>query len=90
MRVSNLIALIAVPAIAGLDIGRLHESTLDGWFIVLGLVFLAISTIVLNWAMVVNPHFETTVRIQADRGHTVITVGPYKVDRHPGYLAGIF
>jgi len=39
--------------------------------------------------MVVNPHFEPTVRIQKDRDHKVITSGPYKVVRHPGYLAGI-
>jgi protein-S-isoprenylcysteine O-methyltransferase Ste14 len=26
------------------------------------------------------------VRIQTDRGHTVITSGPYRFVRHPGYL----
>jgi protein-S-isoprenylcysteine O-methyltransferase Ste14 len=36
-----------------------------------------------------NPHFEPTVRIQKERDHKVITSGPYKLVRHPGYLAGI-
>ena len=77
MRISNLMAFIAVLAIAGWGLGRLHGSTLAGWLIVLGFGFLAFSTFVLNWAMVVNPHFEPTVRIQVDRGHTVVTAGPY-------------
>jgi protein-S-isoprenylcysteine O-methyltransferase Ste14 len=39
--------------------------------------------------MMVNTHFETTVRIQNDRGHKVITDGPYKMVRHPGYVGAI-
>lgn len=89
MRVSNLTVLIAVPAMAGLDIGRFQWSDLDVQFAVLGFVFFIVSTILINWAMAVNPHFEPTVRIQKDRGHSVISSGPYKIVRHPGYLAGI-
>jgi protein-S-isoprenylcysteine O-methyltransferase Ste14 len=36
--------------------------------------------------MLVNTHFETVVRIQADRGHRVVTTGPYGLVRHPGYV----
>ena len=90
MRVTNLTILLAVPITAGLDLGRLHWTTLDPGFMILGLMFLVVSTILLNWAMVVNPHFEPTVRIQRDRDHTVISCGPYRLVRHPGYLAGIF
>jgi len=89
MRVSNLMVLIAVPAIAGLDIGRFHWSSLSIHFAVLGFMLYIISSILINWAMIVNPHFEPTVRIQKDRTHQVITTGPYKIVRHPGYLAGI-
>jgi len=89
LRVSNLMVLIAVPAIAGLDIGRFQWSDLEVQFAVLGFAFFIISTIFINWAMVVNPHFEPTVRIQKDRGHKVISSGPYKIVRHPGYLGGI-
>jgi protein-S-isoprenylcysteine O-methyltransferase Ste14 len=88
MRVSNLLVLIAIPAVAGLD-GRFHWSNLDAYFAVVGLVFLGGSTVLLNWAMMVNPHFEPTVRIQKERDHKVITSGPYHIVRHPGYLAGI-
>ncbi|MCK5593262.1 isoprenylcysteine carboxylmethyltransferase family protein, partial [Candidatus Bathyarchaeota archaeon] len=89
MRVSNLMVLIAVPAVAGWDIGRFQSPGLDVPFAAVGFVLFIVSTILLNWAMIVNPHFEPTVRIQKDRDHKVITSGPYKRVRHPGYLAGI-
>lgn len=87
MRISNLTMLIAVPAVAGLDVGRFHWSNLPVYFVALGFVFFAASTLLINWAMAVNRHFEPTVRIQEE--HKVITSGPYKIVRHPGYLAGI-
>jgi len=89
MRTSNLVVLLVIPATAGFDIGRFHWSALDVNLVVIGLILLSISTILLNWAMTVNPFFEPTVRIQHDRDHTVVTSGPYKIVRHPGYLAGI-
>lgn len=88
MRLSNLTVIILIPAIAGLDF-RFNWSILDTNFVFVGLVFGVASTVLLNWAMIVNPHFEPTVRIQKERNHKVITSGPYKIVRHPGYLAGI-
>ena len=38
------------------------------------------------WAMRVNRFFSRVVRLQTDRGHHVITDGPYRFVRHPGYL----
>lgn len=43
----------------------------------------------LTWSMAVNHFFEGTVRLQTDRGQTVMTDGPYEYVRHPGYLAVI-
>ncbi len=37
-----------------------------------------------------NPFFSKAIRIQEDRGHEIITSGPYKVVRHPGYTAFTF
>lgn len=41
------------------------------------------------WATVSNPFFSRIVRIQAERGHTVITGGPYRYLRHPAYSGAI-
>ena len=41
------------------------------------------------WPLAVNRHFEPGVRIQADRGQTVIDTGPYAIVRHPGYSVGV-
>jgi protein-S-isoprenylcysteine O-methyltransferase Ste14 len=89
VRATNLMVISIVPAIAGLDVGRFHWSSLSIHFAVLGFMLYIISSILINWAMIVNPHFEPTVRMQKDRDHQVITTGPYKIVRHPGYLGGI-
>ena len=36
-----------------------------------------------------NRFCSCAVRIQAERGHTVVTGGPYRFIRHPAYLAGL-
>lgn len=87
MRMSNLTVIILIPAIAGLDVGRWYWPSLDICFAAIGALLVVVSSIVLNWAMIVNPHFEPTVRIQEN--HKVIARGPYNIVRHPGYLAGI-
>jgi protein-S-isoprenylcysteine O-methyltransferase Ste14 len=42
-----------------------------------------------SWSMMSNRFFSTVVRIQKDRNHTVISAGPYRFIRHPGYAGGI-
>lgn len=39
-----------------------------------------------TWALACNPFYSSVVRIQRDRGHTVVRAGPYAYLRHPGYL----
>lgn len=46
-------------------------------------------TALFAWAMYSNAYFSQVVRIQADRGHAVVTQGPYHYIRHPGYLSTI-
>ena len=89
MRVTNLFGVYIPVAIAGLDIGRFRWSYLSIHFIIPGFVLWILSNFITTWAMAVNPHFEPTVRIQKDRDHQVITTGPYRIMRHPGYLGGI-
>ncbi|HEY7575427.1 MAG TPA: isoprenylcysteine carboxylmethyltransferase family protein [Thermoanaerobaculia bacterium] len=76
---------------AGLDVGRYHWS--DGVSPVLrtaALVAVAGGLVVMVWAMEVNRFFSSVIRIQRDRGHHVVTGGPYRWVRHPGYAAAPF
>jgi protein-S-isoprenylcysteine O-methyltransferase Ste14 len=50
-----------------------------------GMVLAILSAALLAWAMHSNRFFSSVVRIQKDRGHTVVTSGPYRFVRHPGY-----
>lgn len=42
-----------------------------------------------SWALVENRFFSGTVRIQTERGHHVVSIGPYRMMRHPGYAGGL-
>ena len=73
---------------AALDVGRLHQSDSvpSSWQLAAITVFAA-AMILQAAAMIVNPFFSPALRIQAEHGHSVITLGPYRFLRHPGYLA---
>ena len=43
-----------------------------------------------SWALASNAFFSQIFRIQSDHGHSVASGGPYRLVRHPGYLALIF
>jgi len=51
------------------------------------LVPFALSDCLQTWAMIANPFFSPIVRIQSEHSHYLIDSGPYRVVRHPGYLA---
>ena len=80
---------VAILVVGGLDAGRYGWTSLPLWLQAAGLILMIASMLLLAWAMGQNPHFESTVRIQADQHHRVIESGPYRIVRHPGYLAGI-
>jgi protein-S-isoprenylcysteine O-methyltransferase Ste14 len=80
--------MLAIPIVAALDDGRFHWSHAPWWGCALDYALLTIGMLGLTWAESVNKFFEPTVRIQTDRGHTVIDTGPYALVRHPGYAFG--
>ena len=89
MRVANLTGMLLIPAVAGLDVGRYGWSGLDLIYVVPGFALFVLGAVLITWAMIVNRYFESTVRIQEDRDHEVVSTGPYIFVRHPGYLSGI-
>lgn len=75
-----------LPVIGGFDAVRFHWSSLPFGFVYVGSILFALALAMITWVMIVNPFAESSVRIQTDRGHTVITSGPYRLVRHPMYV----
>jgi len=72
------------PHVAGLD-------TLFGWSRpfslptkILSLAIILIGYVLGSYASLENRFFSGMVRIQAERGHQVVSSGPYRWMRHPG------
>ncbi len=79
-----------IPLVAGMD-ARYGWSGQDFGLseeliaLVLTLVGFAFS----SWALMENRFFSGVVRIQVERGHHVVTTGPYRWVRHPGYAGAL-
>jgi protein-S-isoprenylcysteine O-methyltransferase Ste14 len=78
-----------LPAVAGLEAGRFGWTSLPQWTLYGGALLFLFGGVIVGWTMAVNPYLETTVRIQSERGHKVITSGPYRFIRHPMYAGGL-
>lgn len=82
-----LIGFLAVFPVSSLDF-RYQLAQTPQWLSWASYVPFSLGLSVATWAQAVNRHFEPGVRIQNDRGHTVIDTGPYAIVRHPGYISG--
>jgi protein-S-isoprenylcysteine O-methyltransferase Ste14 len=79
--------LLSLLGVAALDAGRFHWSPpFSPVVYAIGYVFLASGHLLALWAMWTNRFFSAVVRIQTDRGHSVVQEGPYRFVRHPGYV----
>ncbi|NLE33904.1 MAG: isoprenylcysteine carboxylmethyltransferase family protein [Bacteroidales bacterium] len=66
---------------------------LKGWsdgfsrsWVVVGFVLVLAGYLLGSYALIANRYFSGMVRIQTDRDHKVVSSGPYRWVRHPGYL----
>jgi protein-S-isoprenylcysteine O-methyltransferase Ste14 len=82
----NLLILI----VAGLD-------RLSGWTVpfslgtkIVALIVMLLGYLLGSWALIENRFFSGVVRIQTDRGHRVVSTGPYRLIRHPGYAGALW
>jgi protein-S-isoprenylcysteine O-methyltransferase Ste14 len=77
-------------AIMGLDAVRFQASHVPVWVQVVGAIAILVSQYVFWLVFRANSYAAPVVKIQKDRGHTIVTTGPYAYVRHPMYAGGIF
>ena len=81
--------LLAWLVLMGLDAMRFRWSQIPGWLQVVGAILLLVSFYLFFLTFRENPYASPAVRVQTERGQTVISTGPYHYVRHPMYAAGI-
>ncbi|MGA9568150.1 MAG: isoprenylcysteine carboxylmethyltransferase family protein [Candidatus Korobacteraceae bacterium] len=87
-----LIPIVAIlfcgwMALMGFDAVRFRWSTVPLWLEVAGAAGLLVSMYITYATCWENPYLAAVVKIQTDRGHHVVSTGPYAVVRHPLYAA---
>ena len=88
---SPLLALGAgtIPLAAGLDM-RFGPSAQFSIFIkIIAITIILAGFAIASYALMANRFFSGMVRIQTERGHHVISSGPYCWVRHPGYSGAL-
>ena len=56
---------------------------------IVSLVIILAGYVLGSYALIENRFFSGVVRIQTDRGHQVVSSGPYRWMRHPGYAGAL-
>jgi len=79
---ATLVWLVAI----GLD-RRVHASNVPLALQVVGFAMYLLCTVFVMWVFRENSFAAPVVRVQAERGHHVISTGPYAIVRHPMYGA---
>lgn len=80
---------LCIFLVGGLDIRFGWSQGIGIMLQFLALLFFGLGSLITTWAMVSNQFFSGTVRIQSNRGHSVVSKGPYQYVRHPGYSGAI-
>jgi protein-S-isoprenylcysteine O-methyltransferase Ste14 len=85
----GIIVAIVMLIVAGLDKRFEWSPHLPLLLHITAFVITALGYSLSTWATLVNRFFSAVVRIQRDRGHTVVSSGPYRLIRHPGYAGTV-
>ena len=85
----GIIVATVMLIVAGLDKRFEWSPNLPLMLLITAFVITALGYSLSTWATLVNRFFSAVVRIQRDREHTVVTSGPYRLIRHPGYAGAL-
>lgn len=80
------VAMMSMWIVAGLDFRNSWSSGIGSLAQIGAMLIVSGGYALVVWATGVNAFFSQVVRIQSERGHTVISSGPYRVVRHPAYV----
>ena len=85
-----LLLLFGSMGFMAADAARWHWSAVPASVQLAGCVLLLAAILFMYWTMRTNSFAAPVVKIQKDRGQTVITTGPYAIVRHPLYFGALF
>ena len=88
-RLTGPLGSMGLLVVAGLDVRFRGLGLVPPGLQWAGLAVFVLGMGLMTWAMAVNNFFSLVVRVQTDRGHTVVSSGPYRFVRHPGYVGGV-
>ncbi len=83
------VSFVAWLVLMALDAVRFRWSQMPLWLSVAGIIVLLYSFYLFFATFRENSYLSPMVRIQEDRGQTVVSTGPYHYVRHPMYAAAL-
>jgi protein-S-isoprenylcysteine O-methyltransferase Ste14 len=83
------LASTSILVVAGLDAGLGWSAGFGAPAKQVALAVIVAGVALGSYALIENRFFSGMVRIQSDRGHQVVSGGPYRWIRHPGYAGGL-
>jgi len=81
---------IAWLPVMALDAARFRVSHMPVWLQVVGALGVGLCFYLAFVTFRANTYAAAAVRVQAERGHRVVTEGPYAIVRHPMYAGALF
>jgi len=83
------LSMIVLWIVAGLDLRYGWSSGISPFAQITAMLLVIAGHALVVWATGTNAFFSQVVRIQTERGQTVVSTGPYHYVRHPAYVGAI-